>query len=496
VPAGAVPETSPFAVVRGGEPAAAAAGEHTQKEQYAQAAAKLKEAIKLEADEFRSLQHRVNLGCTFHRMGASDHARAALRDAEVRLAALRPRAPMDGHALRKRLDFLETIIHVNFACSLQGQKEEQKRHLEEALRLSPDSGEARFHMASALEREGDAQGALEHLRHAVQSNDQDLSCLALTIRCLERLGRHREALSACERLCSVDVASTYIALREAFHCKERDAFVVTYPRCGTTWMVQVVTCVLHGATADYSAHGVFVEGAIATKASFVWTMEEMQPPRILKMHAPSEFYPGLLRGSETDLQDHGKAVYVVRNPKDALVSLRHHHSNNAAIRFEGTWEEWVQQWLAGDRSREYGGTYFEHVKGWWQMARRHPDRVLIVYFEDMKADLAKTIREVAAFLGRDVPEPEVEKMAQRCSFSAMKGNHKVYDDVKDRINPVHFRKGDVGGWREVLTEEQGRRVDAATWLHLREEISQGLRIHDLPPEDLRSDAKGRCQPRC
>lgn len=493
-PAGAVPETSPFAVARGGETAAAAANELTQAEQYARAAAELRKAIELEADDFRSLQHRVNLGCTFHRMGATDHALASLTDSQRRLEKLRPRVPAEADAARKRLNFLEAIININLACSKKGEPQVQRKHFETALRLSPDSGEARFHMASLLEKEGDLEGALEHLRHAVKINTEDLNCLALTTRCLERLGRHREALTIAQRLCGLDVASTYIALKEVFRCKERDAFVVTYPRCGTTWMVQVVTCVLHGASADYNEHGVFVEGAIATASSWIWTLEDMKPPRILKMHVPAEFHPGLLRGSEVELQEHGKAVYVVRNPKDALVSLRHHHANNASIAWNGTWEEWLEQWLAGDRSREYGGTYFEHVKGWWQLARKHPDRVLIVYFEDMKANLAGTIRQVADFLGRDVSDVEVQKMAERCSFQAMKGNHKVYDDVKGRINPIHFRKGDVGSWRAVLSEEQGRRVDKATWENLREEIAQGLQIHGLPPEQPRSDARGLRQP--
>lgn len=374
---------------------------------------------------------------------------------------------------------LECVAHVNLACSLTGEAETQKSHLREALGLNPKCVQARFQMACLLDDEKAPAKALEQLERGLAEDPQNLNCLSLRCRCLEDLGQHKEALAACEQLCQTDIASTYIALKEVFRCQSDDVFVVTFPRCGTTWMVQIVTCILFGPAADYDLHAVFVEGSLAQDSSSIWTLERMARPRIMKMHVPADVHPGLVRKSETELQEHGKVVYVVRAPKDALVSLRHHHTNNAAIAFAGDWEEWVTQWLAGDRSREYGGTYFEHVKRWWKLSRLHPERIKIVYFEDMKADLVGVITDVAAFLGRHPSANEVAQMAERCAFDTMKTKHRVEDSIRERVNPVHFRKGEVDAWREVLTEEQASRVDIATREQLRDELAQGLRLHGV-----------------
>lgn len=480
-----VPEIAAVATPQGGMAAAEEAGRLLQDGNLEHAAANLRLAIELEAEPGRALQSRVNLGCVLHRLGADDKARAVLLDGLHRLKAL-PRPKLGGApaaAAPGQLKYLECAIHVNLSCCCQGQPSEQREHLERALAVDPASREALFYMASHLEQQGDPAAALPHLERALRGRAEDLSCQALLCRCLDRLGHRREALAACERLCRLDAASTYSALREVFHCRSSDVFVVTYPRCGTTWMVQVAVCLLHGASEDYDRHAVFVEGSLASDPRFIWTLEEELPsPRIMKMHAPADAFPGLARGSESNLQPGGKAIYVVRNPKDALVSLRHHHANNASIAWSGSWDDWVDQWLAGERSKEYGGSYFDHVKGWWHLSRQHPERILVVYFEDMKADLQGVVARVANFLGKKVLPTDLAQMVARCSFETMRAKYTVAEDVLNRINPVHFRRGEVGLWREVLTLAQARRVDDATRRHLGSEIAQGLRIYDLPSE--------------
>ncbi|CAE7472607.1 SULT6B1 [Symbiodinium natans] len=323
--------------------------------------------------------------------------------------------------------------------------------------------------------EGNLSGALCMLQAALKLAPRDLNCLALACRCLEGLERHTEAIAAAERLCGVDPASTFLALREVFHSKPEDVFVVTFPRCGTTWMVQIVVSCLFGPLAHYEDHAIFLEGSIASSASYVRQIEELPRPRVFKSHVPADMYPGLAHGKDNVLQRYGKVVYVVRNPKDAMISLRHHHANNQSIGWDGSWDEWVDQWIRGQRSLEYGGSYFDHVKGWWKLSRHHPDRVRIVYFEDLKADLAREIKAVADFLGLPLTNKAVTEAAARCQFDAMRQRHQVAEDIRSRVNPDHFRAGEVGsldryarrcldcpcsyqsvGWRKTSTTNRGR----------------------------------------
>ncbi|CAK9088454.1 unnamed protein product [Durusdinium trenchii] len=256
-------------------------------------------------------------------------------------------------------------------------------------------------------------------------------------------------------------------------------FVVTFPRCGTTWMVQIAVCCLFGAAANYEDHALFLEGSIASSAAYVQHMEawsDKPRPRLFKSHVPAEMHPGLAHGEEEILQEHGKVIYVVRNPKDALISLRHHHANNPAIGWTGSWDEWVRQWIAGDRSQEYGGSYFEHVKGWWTLAQRHPQRIRIFYFEEMKANLRQSVAEVAEFLQTSLGSTQVDEVCKACRFESMRGRHQVSEDIRSRVNPEHFRAGRVGSWREELTAAQAALVDERLRTALGREMRQGLRI--------------------
>ncbi|CAE7508843.1 SULT1A4 [Symbiodinium sp. CCMP2456] len=302
------------------------------------------------------------------------------------------------------------------------------------MSVQPSRVEARFQLAAVMVEEGNYSEALRTLEEALMLAPCDLNCLALACRCLEGLGRHAEALAAAERLCGLDPASTFLALREVFHCRPDDVFVVTFPRCGTTWMVQIVVSCLFGPRANYEDHALFLEGSIASSASYVRKLEELPHPRVLKSHVPADMYPGLAHGKDSILQSYGKVIYVVRNPKDALISLRHHHANNQAIGWDGSWDEWVDQWISGQRSLEYGGSYFDHVNGWWKLSQHHPDRIRVVYFEDLKvpnrrtldmtsffqrvcvqADLSAEIGAVASFLGLSL---EKEALAEAGSSSA------------------------------------------------------------------------------
>lgn len=108
--------------------------------------------------------------------------------------------------------------------------------------------------------------------------------------------------------------------------------------------------------------------------------------------------------------------------------------------------------------------------------------VHLVYFEDMKSDFASVAAQVAAFLEAPLSAAALEQVARRCGFEAMRSRHAVPDAVRHRVNAEHFRRGEVGSWREALTTAQAKRVDDETRRQLAEELSEGLRIHDFLPD--------------
>ena len=105
--------------------------------------------------------------------------------------------------------------------------------------------------------------------------------------------------------------------------------------------------------------------------------------RVWKTHAPAGAVPW--RGGPAAPAEAGaKVVVVSRNPKDAAVSMLHHTRNIPGFCFAGGWEQFAPLFLAG---RVESGSIWEWHRGWWEAAAAHPESVLVVHFEDLKADL-------------------------------------------------------------------------------------------------------------
>eukprot|EP00434_Breviolum_minutum_P044922 symbB.v1.2.040180.t1/scaffold7055.1/size13565/1 len=191
-----------------------------------------------EPDSVRQLEYQVNLACALLRSGQRSQAQEVSQRALEELEKLKGQGFMGWASL-------EYALRVNLSCALDAIAA-RKRQLQEAIALEPQRVEAKFHLAALLEEEKEPADALKVLMQALQIAPEDVNCLALACRCLEGLGRHTEALATATQLCAVDPASTFLALREVFHCQPEDVFVVTFPRCGTTWMVQIVVSCLFG----------------------------------------------------------------------------------------------------------------------------------------------------------------------------------------------------------------------------------------------------------
>lgn len=118
--------------------------------------------------------------------------------------------------------------------------------------------------------------------------------------------------------------------------------VVSYPKCGTTWMQQIVTLLLNDGHIpnETEADGLFTLSPFmelygADKAV------NMKRPGAIKTHFSFDVQPW---------NDNAKYIIVLRNPKDAIVSYFHHITSiPAQWQFENaTISDFLTHWLAGD----------------------------------------------------------------------------------------------------------------------------------------------------
>ena len=238
-----------------------------------------------------------------------------------------------------------------------------------------------------------------------------------------------------------------------------DVWIVTYPKCGTTWTQQIVRLIINKGKED----GLNLMEAVPWVEFFANTpalefnyhvdIDAMASPRAFKSHFPYDILPC---GSPTHTP--GKYIYVVRNPRDVAVSFFHH---DRAIPFYPLyeWSEYFEKFLKGDVDF---GDYFDHVLSWW--AHKDDDNVLILKYEDMKKDLPSAVATIAKFIGQDISKELMEEIVHKTTFENMKKDSSAnYQWIKKQRRPNasdFLRKGEVGDWKNYFTPDQLARLDA------------------------------------
>lgn len=258
-----------------------------------------------------------------------------------------------------------------------------------------------------------------------------------------------------------------------FAFRSTDVVVASYPKTGTTWTQELVWLLIHnfdyeGAKTRLDTRFPFLEAdCVIDRRVFEFPdvaarLEEgaappgpweslgathSQPdPRAIKTHMPFSLLP-------PDLLDTCKVIYVTRDPRDVVPSFHHHHKIIASHGFSGTLEEFLQDFL--DEKVIYS-PFWSHVKEAWAL-KQHPN-LLIVTYEQLKADLTKAIRDIAKFLGIPVTEEQLACLVAHLHIDAMMANSAV-NDVGDPIvfpDPKEggfVRKGASGGRRAQFTDE-------------------------------------------
>ena len=241
-------------------------------------------------------------------------------------------------------------------------------------------------------------------------------------------------------------------IEKEFVAKDGDVFVVTYPRSGTTWTEQMVHLLVN--------NGVQGEQRLTDAVPWLETLphrpdgmleflKTMPQRRLFTSHLPYPLMP--------DLKDTtAKIVYVARNPKDVAISTYFHNQSKGG--YEGTWEEHFQLFLNSDVGF---GPYFDHVLPWWQASQKDKN-ILFLKYEDMKHDHAGNVAKLASFLDLHADPQLIDTVVALSSFKSMTSNENTnFDWVPQKADkPKHFRKGDIGDWRNHFSPEQSQQMDA------------------------------------
>ncbi|KAI1889912.1 hypothetical protein AGOR_G00167800 [Albula goreensis] len=250
---------------------------------------------------------------------------------------------------------------------------------------------------------------------------------------------------------------TQDSLRNAmdFQFQDTDTLIVTYPKSGTTWMQEVLTLL-------FSRGDPTLSHSIPNWARAPWLEQYYCPdvlkasrgPRIITTHLPYSLLAPALQSSKA------KVIYVARNPKDVVVSYYHFHKMANFLPQPGCFGEFLHRFLDGTL---HYGSWFDHVNGWTSEGRDKLNFFYITY-EEMWQDMRGSLERISTFMQCPLLAEELNNVQRHCSFSCMKENAMVNytqipDEIMDHSKGSFMRKGKIGDWKTIFTEEQNCMFD-------------------------------------
>ncbi|KAL7393861.1 hypothetical protein ABVT39_017054 [Epinephelus coioides] len=234
-----------------------------------------------------------------------------------------------------------------------------------------------------------------------------------------------------------------------FSMEDTDVFAVTYPKSGTIWMQEILPLLLNGGDlTPIQTIPNWDRVPWLEEKRLAMVVDQLPSPRAMVTHFPYHLMPASFHTSKA------KAIYVMRNPKDILVSSFYFHQMAEFLEDPGTFDEFIEKFLEG---KVLFGKWTDHVKGWKNTDLG--DRIMYITYEEMVQDLPAALKRMSDFLGRNLSDETIQKIAEHCSFKTMKTNTmsnfslvpKVYMD-SDKSS--FLRKGIAGDWKNHFSSEQ------------------------------------------
>ncbi|XP_032751899.1 alcohol sulfotransferase [Rattus rattus] len=238
-----------------------------------------------------------------------------------------------------------------------------------------------------------------------------------------------------------------------FVVKEDDLIILTYPKSGTNWLIEIV-CLIQTKGDPKWIQSV----PIWDRSPWIETgkgydqLIKMEGPRLMTSHLPMHLFSKSLFSSKA------KVIYLIRNPRDALVSRYFFIRKLNIVKKPDSLGTYIEWFLKGNVAY---GSWFEHIRGWLSM--RECDNFLVLYYEDMKKDTMGTIKKICDFLGKKLEPNELNSVLKYSSFQFMKENNMSnYSLMEKELILTGFtlmRKGTIEDWKNHFTVAQAEAFD-------------------------------------
>ncbi|KAL8580958.1 hypothetical protein ACOMHN_017525 [Nucella lapillus] len=241
-----------------------------------------------------------------------------------------------------------------------------------------------------------------------------------------------------------------IDLLRELELRKDDVILCAYPKAGTHWLWEMISMLLAGQ-AVYEPRA---KELLMMDLCPIGALDKLHSPRVLNTHLPFSMLPTAnMRARRV------KVVHVYRNPRDVMMSM-YHHFRQFKLEHTETVHQFCNAFLNGKVSYGHYAHYLNQMNTFISDNSDLP--VFNVSFEEMKQDTQGVVRRLAEYLEVEAPEILISDIVHACTFHRMKKVDATKKKVRFlglELEQELYRKGEVGDWRNHLSEEEAETFD-------------------------------------
>jgi hypothetical protein len=214
--------------------------------------------------------------------------------------------------------------------------------------------------------------------------------------------------------------------------KNSDVFIASYPKSGVTWLRYILCNLIYGINPQKC------------------------PNSLLNMIIPDVHYSNwyLRVGDRTVFKSHHlprpemkKVVHLIRDGRDVITSYYNMLKNQG---YDFSMEEIIVK----DKG-VFPSDWSTHCASWY--VNPYQAEIFCIRYEELKREPIGRLKSLCGFLGIQADEASIRDAVDKASFKNLQKREKDTGELSDVMTKgPFFRRGEIGSYKDELTEEHLR----------------------------------------